>query len=65
MNNALIGKTIKFQVGNNGVIQTGTVLDVSINGSINISGNWYQQNNIIIVEINQTSINENQQLILG
>ena len=65
MNNTLIGKTIKFQVGNNGVIQTGTVLDVSINGSINISGNWYQQNNIIIVEINQTSINENQQLILG
>lgn len=65
MNNNLIGKTIKFQT-NNGVVQTGTVLDVSVNGSINISGMWYNQAQIIIVEIvQQDQMNENRQLILG
>lgn len=65
MNNQLIGKIIKYQVGSTGMVQTGTVQDVSTNGSINISGVWYQQSNIIILEISQTNIGENQQLILG
>lgn len=65
MTSNLIGKTIKYQVGQNGTVQTGTILDVSVTGSLNISGVWYNQANIIIVEICNADNIDGQQLLFG
>lgn len=60
-----IGKQIIYKVNANSMPQSGIVTDVSSNGDICISGVWYSQTNIIILEIKDNNINESQTLILG
>lgn len=68
MNKDLIGKKIKYQLHPNEPVQTGIILDVSVQGDINISGVWYKNIDLIIVEVYDNQINDTDnitQLIFG
>jgi hypothetical protein len=60
-----IGKQIIYKANPNAMPQSGIITDVSNNGDLCISGVWYSQSNIIILEIKDNNINESQTLILG
>jgi len=64
--NDKIGKQIIYKVNSNSMPQSGIITDVSANGDLCISGIWYSQSNIIVLEIKDNNINnESLRLILG
>lgn len=60
-----IGKQIIYKANSNAQPQSGIITDVSANGDICISGIWYSQTNIVILEIKDNNINEARTLLLG
>ena len=60
-----IGKQIIYKANSSANPQSGIITDVSVNGDLCISGIWYSEANIIILEIKDNNINESQTLILG